>query len=68
MAVGTNDRRRPFACEELSAMTLEASSMFGKVSHIGKRIIAFANFFPIFGGKLVTRIAREFLLLDMRAM
>ena len=68
MTVGANDRRRPFACEELSAMTLEAGRMFGKVSHIGKSIIAFANFFPIFGRKLMTRIARELLLLDVRAM
>jgi hypothetical protein len=68
MAVGANDRRRPFACEELSAMTLEASRVFGKVSDIGKSIVTFSDFFPILRGKLMTRTAREFLLLDMRAM
>jgi hypothetical protein len=68
VAVGTDDRRWSFARKELRAMTVETSLVLREISHVRKRIVAFANLFPVFRGKFVARVAIEFLLLDVRAM
>lgn len=68
VAVGTDRRRGSFACKELRAVAIETCLVFRKVSHIGKRFVALANFFPVFRWKLVARITRKFLVLNMRAV
>jgi hypothetical protein len=35
-------------------VTIQARCMFGKLDDIGKRCVAFTNFLPVFGRKLVT--------------
>jgi len=60
MTVGTDLRSWSFAREELLPVTIQTRCMFGKLGHIRERRIAFANFLPVFGGKLVTRVTREF--------
>jgi hypothetical protein len=47
MAVGTDDRGRPFAGEKLGAMTVQASIVFGEVSYVSKRVVTLSNFLPI---------------------
>jgi hypothetical protein len=42
--------------------------MFGKLGDVRKRRVALANVFPVFGGKLVTRVTREFLLAGVSGM
>ncbi len=65
VTVRTDDRRRPFTREELCAMTVETGLVFGKVSHVGERIVALTNFFPVFRGKLMARITGKLLRLDV---
>jgi len=42
------------AREELWAMAVQAGSVFGKLRNVRKRVVAFANFLPVPGRKLVT--------------
>ena len=42
--------------------------MFGKLGDVGKRGVTFADVFPVLGGKLMTRVAREFLFADVSRM
>ena len=46
----------------------ETRRVFGKIRHIGKCLIAFADFFPVLGREFVARVAVEFLLLDVSAV
>jgi len=62
VAVGADLRSRPFAREELLAMTTQARLMFGKLSHIRKRL-GLARLFPVLRRKCVTRTARRAVLL-----
>jgi hypothetical protein len=68
VAVGTDRRRGSLPRKELRAVAIETCLVFRKVRHICKRIVALANFFPVFRGKLVARITRKFLILNMRAV
>lgn len=61
MTIGTDSRNRTLAREELLSMTIQTGRMFRKLRHIRKGSVAFTDFLPVFGGKLVTRLAREFL-------
>jgi hypothetical protein len=49
-------------------MTIETSSVGGKIRDIGKRRIDTSRFLPILGRKLVTRITPKLFLCDMGAM
>jgi hypothetical protein len=60
MTVRTDPRRRALTREELLSMTIQTRRMLWKLSDVRKRRVALANFFPVFGGKLMTRITREF--------
>lgn len=66
MAISTDLGSWPFSSKNLDPMTVETSSVFRKIGDVGKSFIAFADFFPVFRGKLMTRVASEFLLIDMR--
>ena len=68
VTVGTDLRNRTLTREELLPMAIQTRRVFGKLGHIGKRSIAFANFLPVPRGKLVTRGAREFLFSDVSGM
>src|SRR6185369_15491437 len=68
VAVGTDDGRGSLAREELRAMAIEARLVFRKISYVRKRIVAFADLFPIFRGKFVARVAVELLRLHVRAV
>jgi hypothetical protein len=48
VAVGADHGRRPFASKKLGAMAVETRLVFGKVSHVRKRFVALADFFPVF--------------------
>src|SRR5262245_58249953 len=65
MAIRTDRRRRPFAREELGAMTIETSIVRGKLSHVGKRSITLPHVFPILGGKLVAAVTCDLLRRDV---
>ena len=65
MTVGTDPWNRPLTREELLSMTIQAGCMFGKLGHVRKRGIAFADFLPVFGGKLVTGVTPDFLFVDV---
>jgi len=58
----------PFAREELFAVTFKASCVLGELRYIRKCIIALANFFPVGGRNLVTRITGKFLLRNVSAV
>jgi len=61
MAVRTDRRRRPFACKELLAMTIQARRVLGEIGYVRKGRITLTNIFPIFRRNFVARIAGEFL-------
>jgi hypothetical protein len=65
VTVGTDLWSRPLTREELLAVALQTRPVFRKLGHIGKCRIAFTNFLPVFGRKLVTRVTREFLFGDV---
>ena len=58
VTIRTDPRRRPFTREELPPVTIQTRRMLWKLGHIRKRRVAFADFLPVFGRKLVTRITR----------
>ena len=47
VAVGADPRNGPFACEELLAVTVQASLVLRKLRHIRKRVIRLAHLFPV---------------------
>lgn len=61
MAIRADQRRRPFACKELRAMTAQAGRMFRKICYVCEGRITLAHILPILRRDLVTGIAREFL-------
>ena len=67
VTVRTDPGSRSLAREELLSMAVQTRRMFGKLSHIRKSV-AFADFFPVPGGKLVTRVTREFLFSNVSGM
>jgi hypothetical protein len=68
VTIGTNLRNWSLAREELLPVAIQTRWMFGKLGHIGKRRIAFADGLPVFSGKLMTRVAGEFLFPDVSGM
>src|SRR6185369_10014943 len=68
VTVRTDPRRRSLTREELLSMTIQTRRMLGKLGDIRKGRVAFANLFPVFAGKLMTRVAREFLFADVSGM
>jgi hypothetical protein len=68
VAVRTDHWSGPLARKELRAVAIETCLVFRKVRHIGKRVVALANFLPVFRRKFVARITRKLLLLNMRAV
>lgn len=68
VAVRTDLRDGSFAGEELLAMTVQARSMFGKLRHVRKRSVAFANFLPVLCWNLVTCTTRELFVGDVSGM
>jgi hypothetical protein len=68
VAVNADLRNWSFVREKLLSMTIQARRMFRKLGHIRKRRVAFANVFPIPGGKLMTRATRELLFRNVSGM
>jgi hypothetical protein len=68
VTVRTDPRRRSLTREELLSMTIQTRRMLGKLGDVRKGRVAFANLFPVFGGKLMTRVTREFLFADVSGM
>ena len=68
VAIRTNLWRRSLAREKLLPVAIETRRMLRKLGHIGKSSLAFANFFPVGSGKLVARIACQFLFGDVSSM
>ena len=68
VTVRTDPRRRSLTREELLSMTIQTRRMLGKLGHIRKGRVTFADLLPVFGGKLVTRVTREFLFSNVRGM
>ena len=68
VAIRTDLWRRSLACKELLPVAIETRRMLRKLGHICKSSFAFANFFPVGGRKLVARIAREFLVVDVSSV
>jgi len=68
VAVGTDYGSRSLAGKKLLPVAVEASRMLGKLRHIRKRGVTFANFLPVLCRKFVTGIARKFLLNHVSVM
>jgi hypothetical protein len=68
MAIRTDLWRRSFSREELFPVTIQARCMVGKLGNVRKSRIAFTNFLPIRGGKLVAGITCELLFCDVSGM
>ena len=65
VAIRTDLWRGPLAREELLPVAIETRSVLGKLGHVGKSSVAFANFFPIGGGNFVARITRQLFFRDV---
>lgn len=65
MAIGTDHWGRTFAREELLTMTIQTCGVLGKITNVRESCVAFAQFLPVLRGKLVARIARQFLIFNV---